>query len=762
MSRVSPAQTSFNGGEVSRRLRARIDQSLYGISLASMVGFAPLVEGPMEAMPGTIHVDAAPGPFRLVRFEFSTTQGHILEFSDELVRVFTNDALITELASPYSWEQVQALTFHQSFDVLYCFHPAMQTREFYRDGPESFGFELLALKSGPFEPLNDDESLSVSASGVADEITLTSLGGPLFTAGDVGGKFRIEADDFGDITAWEPYVTVTQGQLLTANDRVYRVVGGNPDVEGVIRTGTLTPVHTEGVEWDGIAKGTDINDKPAGGVRLEFLHDRYGEMTITGFTSETEVAATVTRRLPFSTTAATTYAYEGGYWDETYDVYVPPETTVSYAYGTYRWAFGAFSDNRGWPTCGAIYNERLCLAKDSTVYASVAGDLKNFSERNELGEVTNGQAFIAILQDPNTIRHLVAADRLLALTAAGVHALGAASAAAGIGPGNVRAERQNDAGCSGAMPCVLDSRVLHIDRSRRRIYETDLDLGRNVEQQIDLTRYARHIGTAGFVELAVQQNPFNHLWAAMDDGSLSLAAYLPEEQVLGWARRPMADGVTARTIAACTDPDGLFEQVWIGVELSEALGGGWHVLRMAPWREDGESADTACMVDLGSEHDGAPETAFIHPVVTSATLHVVADGAFHETTANEVGGFSVPEAASHVWAGLPFPAFAESLDWEGGGDSGPARARKGRFGRTWIETIDARGLRFGTPGHVRDIEHLTADETVMDEGPAPETDYRFCEVAGDWTRHPRLRVERVAPYQATIAAWGGVLNMEGL
>jgi hypothetical protein len=768
MSRVSPAQTSFNGGEVSQRLRARIDQSLYGISCAAMVGFAPLVEGPAEAMPGTIHVAQALGPCRLVRFEYSTTQGHVLEFSHLKVRVFTNDALIATIDSPYTWEQVQGLTFHQSYDVLYCCHPALQTREFYRSAPDAFGFDLLELKRGPFEPRNADESVVVSASGVDGVVTLLAscpaepAKAEIFAPGDVGGMFRIETRDFGDITAWEPYITVTQGQLLTANDRVYRVVGGNPDGTGKIRTGTLTPIHTEGVEWDGIAKGVDINDKPAGGVRLEYLHDRWGELKITGYTSGTQVAATVTRRLPFSATEASSYDYTGGYYDGSYDVYVPPVTTVAYAYGSYRWSFGAFSDTRGWPRCACIFDERLCLGKDSTVYASVAADLNNFAERNELGDVSNGQAFTALLKDPNPILHLVATDKLLALTSAGVHALTPASAANGIGPGNVRAWQQNDAGSGTALPSVLDSRTLHIDRSGRRIYETDADPSRNVEQEIDLTRYARHIGAAQLVELAVQQNPFNHLWAVRGDGSLALAAYLPEEQVLGWAPRAMADGVAARSICACTDPAGLFEQVWIAAEYA----GAWHVLRMAPWREDGDSDTTACMVDFGAEFvasdEDPPRADFTHPVIRNATVHVVADGAFYEAAADADGAFTIPERAAHVWAGLPFPAYIESLDFEHGGDNGPARGRKARFGKAWIETIAARGLKFGVPGDMADIEQLTADQTVLDEGYAPESEIRLRDAAGDWTRHPRLRVERVAPFQGTIAAWGGELNMEKL
>lgn len=755
MSRVTPAQVSFNGGELSKRLQARTDQAIYDIGLAEMVGFAPMVEGVAEAMPGTIHVSALPSAFRFVRFEVSTTQGHALAFYEGKVAVFTNDALLVTIDSPYSWVQVQGLTFFQSFDVLYCFHRDLPVRKFFRDNAVTFGFEELEFTDGPFEKHNTDKSKTVSASGVDGNINLVSSD-DLFAATDIGGLFRIEAEDLGDITAWEPYTTVVQGQYLTANDRVYRVVGGNPDGDGKIRTGTLTPVHTEGIEWDGIASGTDVNDKPAGGVRLEYIHDRWGVVRITTYTDAKHVGANVLRRLPFSAGAGGgTYEYEGGYWTPGDLVYVPPSVSASYAYGTYRWSFGVFSDTRGWPECGTIWSERLCLGKDSSIFGGVAGDLESFAEKNELGEASDDMAFEAILQDPNPIRHLVNDDKLLAITSKGLHALWPASAAKGVAPGNIQTRKQNDAGIGDAAPVELNSRTIYIDRSGKRIYESDVDPARQVEQELDLTRYARHIGKPGLVELASQQHPFNHLWAVRSDGSLAVASYLPEESVLGFTQRPLAAGVAARTVCSITDTDGVFDQVWLGVEYA----GAWHVLRMAPWRLDGESDTTACMTDMAAYYEGDPVTERTHPILPNATLHVVADGRFHELESDADGKFTLPNAASRIWAGLPFDAWMESLDMEMGGDNGPARGRKARVGMGWVEMIDAQGLAFGVPGDLQELELLEGD-SVTDEGFAMFTGQMFRDAMGEMTRHPRLRLERRAPFQSTISAWGCVLNME--
>lgn len=719
----------------------------------------------MEAMPGTFHVAQAAGECRLIPFEVNRTQGHVLEFSDELVRVYTNDALIQsegaplEVVSPYTIAQVKEFTTHESFDVLYCWHRAVRPKEFVRSAPTSFAFGNLVLENGPFDPRNSNKAVRVTASAATGSaITLTASGGDVWVSTDVGGLFRLEVEDFGDVTSWEPYITVTQGQLVTFGERVYRVVGGNGST---LRTGGLSPTHTEGVEWDGIAKGTDINGEPAAGVRLEHIHDHYGIVEITAVASATSVTAKVLRTIPFSIVSAgsSTYEYEQGYWGETeYEVYVPPTTTVAYNSGTWRWAHGAFSETRGWPACGVIFDERLCLAKDDIIYGSVRGDFTNFAELNELGQASGDMAFIAPLADPNPVLHLVPEDRLLAITASGVHAIGPSNAAAGIGPGNVRAERQNNAGASQrAQPVTLNSRTLYVDASQRRIYETDFDAQRRVEQELDLTRYSRDQGQSGFIEIAAQQQPYNHVWAVRGDGNLSCGVYLPEENALGFAERWMATGIAARSICTITDPAGVFKQVWIAAQ----YGGNWHVLRMAPWRLEGENSLSGCVLDMALEHDGVATTSFALAHLPETKVALVADGVLTRPVTDEAGAFTSPVAATRAFAGLEFPAHAETLDIEMGGDMGPARAKVATLHKIWIEPMQARGLAFGTPGHMRALAELTG-EYVPDE-PYPEiSDFRFMECAGTTTRHPRMRVERTAPFNSTIVAMGGRMNMDGL
>ena len=754
MARVTPVQTNFNAGEISRRLHARIDLNIYSIGLAECTGWIPLPEGGLDAMPGTIMVAPAAGPCRLVPFAVNRTQGYIVEMSAAKARFYTNDARIeagggpVELALPYSLSQIEALSWSQSFDVLYLYHGAHPTQELVRIDADQFELHDYAFENGPFEPRNKDESLIVWASNVAGDVTLTS-NADLFEAGDVGGLFQIEADDFGAIAMWQPGITVTNGQLLTWGEAVYRVTGGSN------RTGTVAPIHREGVEWDGIGQGTDVNGTNAGGVRLEYVHDRFGILRITGFTSATVVSATVLRRLPFTTVTTGgggNFTWNGGYYNDTWEDYVPdysglPES--GYAFGTWRWRFGAFSNRRGFPTAGCIWNERKVLAKGSTLYLSVVGDLQDHATLNELGEISNDMAMALTIEDPNGIVGLIGRDRLMIVTGDGMFALGPSSAAAGVGPTNFRVDRQNDEGGTAAMPVELDGRSLYIGKSRRRVIEADYNDRGDRQQPLDLTRYARHLGAPRFKTIVSTKDPNRLIWALRADGSLAVACHVPEEQVLGWVTRQMAEGVAARSIAPCADPTGELDQLWMAVEYS----GSWWVVRQAQFRQEGDAHDPA-MTDLAAEYEG-PVVSNFGPVpwLAGKQVHVEADGAaIYPVQVDGAGMFSLTTPAARVAAGLSFPARFTTLPAEAGGDNGPAMGKMKRVSRFMLNVLQARGLRCRmVNGTWRDFEQLVSD-SLTDSGFAPDTGLLIREDTGTNDRFAQAQVERVAPVAATVRA----------
>ena len=105
MSKVSPIQNNFNGGEISPLLYGRPDVDRYKTGLKTCKNFIPLVQGPVERRPGTVfmkEVKTSSLSTRIVRFEFSTTQAYILEFGNLYCRFYKDNGPILSSTSTVS------------------------------------------------------------------------------------------------------------------------------------------------------------------------------------------------------------------------------------------------------------------------------------------------------------------------------------------------------------------------------------------------------------------------------------------------------------------------------------------------------------------------------------------------------------------------------------------------------------------------------------------------------------------------------------
>jgi len=87
---------TFNGGEISERLSARVDYGKYPASSALMENWRPSIEGSMVSRPGTIFEGQTLNNRRPYygRFVFSLGQSFILEFTDQKMRILSTGGAI--------------------------------------------------------------------------------------------------------------------------------------------------------------------------------------------------------------------------------------------------------------------------------------------------------------------------------------------------------------------------------------------------------------------------------------------------------------------------------------------------------------------------------------------------------------------------------------------------------------------------------------------------------------------------------------------
>lgn len=147
MPKASPILQSYNAGELSPFVRGRTDLAKYfsGCELAENVLILP--EGPLTGRPGTYYVaEMADSSIkgRLKDFSYSTIQGYILEFGENIIQFYKDYGQILsgpsayQVTSTYREEDLFQLQFAQSADVMYIFHPKHPIRTLTRTAHTSW------------------------------------------------------------------------------------------------------------------------------------------------------------------------------------------------------------------------------------------------------------------------------------------------------------------------------------------------------------------------------------------------------------------------------------------------------------------------------------------------------------------------------------------------------------------------------------------------------------------------------------------------
>jgi hypothetical protein len=512
MARVRTPIYALNGGEISRRMEGRSDlDGIYDRALAKMLNYVSTVEGPATKRPGFRYIIAAAlSSSWLSRFVFNSTQAYVLEWGEKAIRFFTNGGRIDvagvpyEVAVPYTAADAPGISSKQSYDRLYLargpsasapagYAPAMLTRT----AAETFTYDKIPLKDGPFKDWNTDKAKTITWAGdgtVGGIATITALV-DLFQPGHVGAPFIFEVIGFSEIPAWEPATKthlnadsspIDVGYLCRSDGKVYKCV----DLGGSKFTGTVEPTHTTGAEWDGFkAAPMGQGDAENSGVKWEYQYDRFGIGVIETIVSSLEATVKVTRAFPALDTPS------------------------------WHWAHAAFSDVEGWPQLVTIWGGRLIFIKGVEIAGSVVGDYFNFLPVNEDGDFTADMAFRRSLEisDPPTWVH---ADKEYLLL--GTHSeeivVGQINTAAGISSDNLKAQPQSAYGSAPTFPIPIGPSVLFLQRGGRKIREATFSYDQGRFVGVNTNVFARHITRSGINWFAWQGEPEEMLWAAAATG----------------------------------------------------------------------------------------------------------------------------------------------------------------------------------------------------------------------------------------------------
>ncbi|KOE25743.1 hypothetical protein [Burkholderia multivorans] len=707
MPKAAAQQVSFDAGELSPLLGARVDIAKYPNGCKVMENFIATVQGPAVRRGGKRYVAAVKDSSKqawLLPFIVSDGIAYMLEFGDHYIRFYVDRGQLVdagvpvEIATPYALADLVtedgtfAICATQSADTMYLFHGAYPTQKLLRTTATAFELQTVTFVGGPFATVNDDNGIRVQASGQSGDITLTA-NADVFRASDVGTLFYVEQEQPTGIVPWAVHAESHVDDIRRVGDRTYRCtqIGLNaPQV-----TGQETPIHTEGRRWDGDGRDPDGDTYGSIGVEWEYQHSGYATVLITDVANARQASATVTTNNPN-------------------DPCMIPKPVVDS--GTYKWARSLFNATDGFPQMGTFWRNRLCLMRDRWLAMSVSADFEVFKTK-DADQQTDDSAIVQQLnaRKLNKLAWMIESDSLLIGMTGDEWVVGPTNALQPVSATNLNAARRTSYGSKRIQPVQVGGTIMFVQKAGRKLRDFKYDFSSDNYVSTDVTKIADHVtrgrsGTNnGIMSLCYQQEPHSIVWAARADGQLIGCTYDEEagrSDVYGWHRHPDVNGFV-ECVASMPAPDGASDDLWLIVRRQINGQSVRYVEYLNPSLQDDESGAEAFYVDGGITYRGAPATTINNlGHLEGVTVAVLTDGAVHPLRTVSGGSISLEWPASIVHIGVPTKCRIQTMQLNAGAANGTAQGKTKRVTNVVTRFSRSLGGAVGPSFASDDLEQL--------------------------------------------------------
>lgn len=819
---TSLIQPSFAGGEVSPSLYGRVDLEKYQTSLRRCRNFIVRQYGGVENRPGTRYVAPAKYPdrkCRLIPFQFNTEQTYVLEVGDHYFRVFMDGAQVVyssgasagqpvDVATPWAAADIDLLKYTQSADVMTVCHPNYPPMEIQRYAHDDWRTAAVSTNGGPFNTMNVDESITVYASAATGSVTLTASAA-IFKSWHVGKLLYAEQKNIDSTPKWETDKPVGIEELCRYSYNYYRCV----DIGQKGKTGTVSPTHTDGAQWDGWGYAEE------NGVKWQYIHSGSGIVRINSVSAD-------------GLTAEATVITESDGVQEL------PSNMVGAGNATYKWAHYAWNSDAGYPGTVVYFQQRLMFAgsrsQPQTVWTSRSGDYKDFGTSNPTVD-DDAITYTYAGRQLNQIRHLIDVGSLVALTSGGEYKVNGNQQGT-LTPSAFQFASQGQNGASHVQPIAISNVALFIQQKGGAVRDLAYSFDVDGFQGSDLTILANHFFT-GFqiTDWAFSITPMSVVWCARNDGALLGLTYMRDQQVAAWHLHPGAGRyeslcsiaedtedalycVVERTINGqqrryiermqsrlYTDMDDAFfvdcgltydgrnrdtsktmtltggsgdwpydEEMTLTVSGASyfAAGDVGSEIHM-PYSEDGENkvqkliirsvtsgnqAQVTSIRNIPEQFRGVPVSYWSMARMTFSGLEhlegkavsILSDANVEPQKIVTGGSITLEKAGSVVHAGLPIAAVIETLDVNLNGNE-TLLDKKKLFTKASLLVNESRGVFAATPG-CEFYEYAQRDDEFYDEPVDPKTGTIELQLDANWGKNGRLIVKQDDPLPMTILA----------
>lgn len=530
MPKAAVAQTNFTAGEISPRLRGRVDIAKYANAAALLSNALPTIYGGARKRPGLRLLDckgdiASFGDARMLPFVFDD-DSYLVLINSSTIRVIdpeiapsgSTTPVVTPTGSATISSSYANVNYAQGGDTMFLFHTNLVTLRLLRFSATKWAYEVAPFDPPPADDVGEIHTAGITPSATTGAITL-SCAFNAFVAGDVGRYYtdrtgRALITGYTSATQVSATVEVALASGATSLARIY----GAPNA-------TLTPsaVGTIG-QTITLTAGVNVFKGSYGAFNANHLGATVeingGLVVITAIASGTSATANVYRVLS-STTAAPAKSW--------------------------RLLFSPWNGVDKYPRCGTFYQQRLyvagTVAKPNTIWGTVTGEYYNFAQ----GVADDDALAFEIVSDQyNPIKYLTTFRDLVVSTTGGEFLM-QGGIETPISPTNVRVVPQTTYGTADVRPIRIGQEMvfaqLHAKKVRSASF-VDID----VLQSPDISVLAEHLLRIGIKRWAYAAQPESVVWMLLNDGSIASLSYDRDQDVFAFARHSVA-GATVIDLA---------------------------------------------------------------------------------------------------------------------------------------------------------------------------------------------------------------------
>lgn len=436
-----------------------------------------------------------------------------------------------ELPTPWDIDDLWAIRYAQSGDVMFCACDGQQQQRIERRSQRSWSIVDYAPNDGPFDFPNTTP-ITITPSAVTGNITLTASK-DLFNSGHVKALWRITHSGQTETASLAGAEQFTNPIRVTG-------VGENERTFEVERTGTwagtlrLQKAIAEPTSW------IDVKSYTTNGIDTYYSK---GDNQIiyyrVGFKAAEYTSGTAVVTLTYDNSTQDGIARITGYTSKTV-VSAEVIKTFGRATASSNWAEGAWSASSGFPGSVAFHDGRLGWGWLDTVYLSVSDVFDSFDEdkAGDSGPIIRSVATGGF----EGIYSLLSLQRLIALTGGQEVSIRASSFDQPLTPTAFTARSSSNRGSANIQAVQIDGHGVFVQRNEKRLYAIINEAASGDYTSVDLTRLCPEIASAGIIEMAVQRLPDTRLWCVLQDGTCVVLVYEPADETVAWIRVETVSG----------------------------------------------------------------------------------------------------------------------------------------------------------------------------------------------------------------------------